>query len=445
MMDRRQGGRDAIPRELAERCIMTARLVAERLCVAVMDGTAFASASNQMKDVYRSRPIPDWVAPGGIGFGMASGHLSIVPLFIAMHELDGDTRWLRVIEECTSEAHRAFVGQRFGLPKPGLFGGGLAGYLATADKLKQLGIGVGSSTEIVSLLETSLRTYPRPHRGMRSSAFDAFSGSAGVLYSALSVSPSPTSIIDLAWADLIAPLSDGGIEGLADTENFSAVYHHTGGRPRRILQFGAAHGLAGVLSTLARVSAQDARAAAQSQAVQVADYLVAGGTGLRSERLLWPVAVDVDRHEPIGPYHPGWCVGAAGVSSALSAAAESTGRDEYRVVAERALVDAIDMLLEDDSTQYGSDICHGLAGVLLAGMQVATPAFGNDYRRFRLDELADRTTERFDSGTRFGFRLRIGDTSVDEPGFLSGAAGTALTLLAFSTNIDLWFTRLLMM
>ncbi|WP_416210716.1 lanthionine synthetase LanC family protein [Frankia sp. Cas8] len=118
-----------------------------------------------------------------------------------------------------------------------------------------------------------------------------------------------------------------------------------------------------------------------------------------------------------------WCYGIPGISRALTLAGQAA--DEP--AAQHAARDAL-LLLARRQGRWdveGPTLCHGYAGVLCAA--------GAMHDTVVAKQAATAVTDAFDRTRRFGFAYIAGSTVTDRPGFLTGAAGTALTLAEHAT------------
>ncbi len=94
---------------------------------------------------------------------------------------------------------------------------------------------------------------------------------------------------------------------------------------------------------------------------------------------------------------------------------EDASRDALRLLAERPGRWDVE----------GPTLCHGYAGVLRAADAIHNTAVAG--------HAATAITDAYDRTRRFGFAHLAGSTVTDRPGFLTGAAGTALTLAEHAT------------
>jgi class I lanthipeptide synthase len=118
-----------------------------------------------------------------------------------------------------------------------------------------------------------------------------------------------------------------------------------------------------------------------------------------------------------------WCYGAPGIGRALTLAGEALADPGLS----RAGHVAINTLAHRDPGQWdteGPTLCHGTAGVLQAAARNGCDTVAR--------QAATHTTMAHDHQRPFGFPRIEGGTAFDEPGFLTGATGTALALLDYS-------------
>jgi lantibiotic modifying enzyme len=76
-------------------------------------------------------------------------------------------------------------------------------------------------------------------------------------------------------------------------------------------------------------------------------------------------------------------------------------------------------------------MCHGWAGLLHIATLMARDT-GDDGLAATARRLASEIVRRFDSEAPFGYRYWADGKGADQPGFLTGATGIALALLAFT-------------
>ena len=232
--------------------------------------------------------------------------------------------------------------------------------------------------------------------------------------------PSAVAILELVIARL-AERSEPGIRGI--------VWSHRGGR----VDPGMAHGAAGVIALLARILQEGA---AGPEVTALLDGAVAGA---------------LSREEGEGPVDVAWCTGDAGLSVALLAAARARGREDWEREARRRAA-AMAGRHARSAGEDGLDpaLCHGTAGLshLFHRLYRATgdPELLAAARRWLERTLARRRPGEGIGGYLCRARQAGGGWDwVPDPGFLGGAAGIGLALLAAATPLAPGWDRLLLL
>jgi lantibiotic biosynthesis protein len=212
---------------------------------------------------------------------------------------------------------------------------------------------------------------------------------------------------------------------------------------------GVAHGVPGVVAFLAR-------ACHAGIDIHARALLEGATTWLRSQSLagVWShgaafPAWAAPGVEPAGPARTAWCYGDPGVASALALAARGLGRQDWldealvlaRCVAQRPLV---------ETGVLDAGLCHGAGGlgVLFARLGQATgdPELRQTARSwFRHALDVARPGSGFGGYSAWRFTHEATGRWEDEPGFLEGAAGVGLALLAAATPIEPAWDRLLLL
>ena len=176
---------------------------------------------------------------------------------------------------------------------------------------------------------------------------------------------------------------------------------------------GLAHGIAGPVAFLSLA--------------HLAGYSVSGQITAIRDAATWLIRWQADRTwpphitetelgtgiaAPAAGRRDAWCYGAPGISRSLTLAGQATGDHALTSTAETA-VTALTTRPAAGWDCEGPTLCHGYAGVLQAT---------------RADRAAQAVTNQFDPRRRFAFQHVAEQTSKDQPGFLTGAAGVALAL-----------------
>jgi lantibiotic biosynthesis protein len=274
--------------------------------------------------------------------------------------------------------------------------------------------------------------------------FDLVSGLVGFGVYALERLPRPEAIdcLELIVARL-GELAERSPDGVTwHTSPLLLPAHQRGEAPEGYYNLGLAHGVPGVVALLgAVVGAGVAVDTARPVLEEAVAWLFAQrlpGDG-DSAFAFWIVP----GREPL-PARTAWCYGDPGVAAALLVAARAAGVEEWErealAVARRAGVRRGEETRVEDAW-----LCHGAAGLahLFNRMHQATgdPELADAARHW-----LERTLEmREPTGGVAGYRQPSGKEEVqgDCTGFLTGAGGVALTLLAAAGEIDPGWDRLL--
>ena len=211
--------------------------------------------------------------------------------------------------------------------------------------------------------------------------------------------------------------------------------------PAGFYNLGMAHGVPGVLALLGRLNAEGVSAA----------------DGLLDAAMSWTIAQELPSGAASGypywrapdcepsPARLAWCYGDPGVAIALFAAGRSASRADWEADAIRIALRAASRSLESSAVE-DAGLCHGAAGIghIFNRLFQATgdERFAEAARRWFEQALAYRTP---DEG--IGGFLAVGSDSrerVADTGFLTGAAGVGLALLAACTPIEPAWDRALL-
>ncbi len=205
--------------------------------------------------------------------------------------------------------------------------------------------------------------------------------------------------------------------------------------PTGYFNLGLAHGVPGVVSFLARCIAANVEVERSRRLLESAtNWLLAQRGSAANHRDAFPGFVMRDR--ALSPKRSGWCYGDLGIACVLELAARITATPAWATAArEIALAIAahpIDVLAFDDA-----GLCHGACGTghMFNRLFQATgePALGTAARNcfehaltMRRDGVGIGGFQAFDPEAPGGW--------ADAHGFLSGAAGIGLTLIAAVTD-----------
>ncbi len=220
-------------------------------------------------------------------------------------------------------------------------------------------------------------------------------------------------------------------------------------RPYLAWDLGVAHGVPGVIAFLGRVAAADVDAAVRDRASSLLGGAVAW---LLTQQLPGDAegcfAIAAGRGAPRAAARVAWCYGDLGVSAALLVAARAIGEPTWEREAVRIALRAA-AREEGRSGVVDAGLCHGAAGVAHVlhrlHLQTRDERLADASRTWFARTLAMRAEGRGSVGSR----ARSQDAQrrphwKAEPGFLSGAAGIALALVAATTGEDPAWDRALL-
>jgi hypothetical protein len=188
---------------------------------------------------------------------------------------------------------------------------------------------------------------------------------------------------------------------------------------------GLAHGAAGPLALLAIAHAVGHTVPGQAEAIRTT---AAWLTTHRDADGSWPPHISGDAldHPPTRSTTspPGrrdaWCYGAPGIGRALTLAGHALA-DRTLTAAGRTVISGLADRPPTAWDTEGPTLCHGTAGVLQAATRTGHQAVAA--------QAAEHVTALHDPGRTFGFPHIETGVRFDNPGFLTGAAGTALSLV----------------
>jgi hypothetical protein len=207
------------------------------------------------------------------------------------------------------------------------------------------------------------------------------------------------------------------------------------GTPHPAWNLGVAHGVPGVVALLARVVAAEVPAATRRKARALLDgaaaWLLAQELPRDAEGAFARAA---GRGVPREPARLAWCYGDAGVAAALLVAARAAGEPAWtraaRRIGRRAAARSV-----TGSGVVDAGLCHGAAGVAHAFHRIALATRDAGLAAASRAWFARALAMRRGRGGFAGFSAYLSDAAgapgwSADPGFLTGAGGVALALLA---------------
>ncbi|MFJ9885513.1 lanthionine synthetase C family protein [Streptomyces sp. NPDC091287] len=231
--------------------------------------------------------------------------------------------------------------------------------------------------------------------------------------------------------------------------------------PRGDFNTGVAHGICGPLALLSLAHLAGHRVPGIPDAVRrITDWLRGHAYDDGQGGVSWPGRVAFDEETGVAAAggdtgtRPGWCYGTAGIAGALHLAGTALADG----TTSRQAVTALSAALRRPVAELGGDdpgFCHGLAGVLHAGVRLAARTGDEELWR-GADRLATALISLYDPESAFGYRQLVrgpaGPVRCESPALIDGAAGVALALLTYAktrgqgptgSSVPLWDAVLL--
>lgn len=304
-----------------------------------------------------------------------------------------------------------------------------------------------------------VREHPALKRGPLSSVpntdYEVISGVSGML-AFLTALPSPTDearetiqqlLEYLVW--LCGKDEDGRAHWFVLSEYLPAIGSYRHIYPNGYFNLGLSHGIPGPLAALALAWQAGYRVSGQREAmIHISRWLLEhqspDGWGIN-----WASGIPVERAadkawRKLKPTRAAWCYGAPGIAAALWSAGRALADPVLQQVARIALETALSR--PPQKRQITSPtLCHGVGGLLAICLRFAQFPEGLSIR----EHIPALTTQILDACSP-NFLLGVRDETrtgefVDDPGFLTGAAGVALALLAAATPVEPQWDRALLL
>lgn len=327
--------------------------------------------------------------------------------------------------------------------RPGLYGG-FAGVAWVVEHLQRHFLGLDPDDPAAEIAGALAELLARPPWN---GPYDLLSGLVGFGVHALERLPRPGSREILAH--VLARLGEQagqqaeGVAFLNRPEWFSDKARER--LPEGYYDLGMAHGLPAVIALLA---AARARGATREEDDALLDRAVAGLFAHRLEAggpIRYPYDAGGTAHHRA---RLSWCHGDLGIAAALLPAARAAGRSDWEAEA-LATARTAAARGDKDADVVDACLCHGATGNghLFHRLHRATgdPHFANVARAWYERALAERSAGQGVGGFTVWTLDEQGKPGwVAEPGFLNGAAGIGLALLAAATDIEPAWDRLLL-
>jgi lantibiotic modifying enzyme len=306
-----------------------------------------------------------------------------------------------------------------------------------------------SNTVIDEVLQEAVAQSPWP------GDYDLIGGLVGIGVYALERLPNALAVATLEHIvdrlDELAVTLPSGVTWFTPPERLPA--HQRTICPNGYYNLGVAHGVPGVIAWLGRVYAAGVAVSKARRLLHGAvPWLLAQEIGAEQEvgfpSWVAPTAgtgsLAQTATKPAKVARSAWCYGDPGIAAALLSAARRVNEPDWEAaalaIAQRAACRAMEQAAVQDAC-----VCHGAAGLghLFNRLYQAT---GDPLMGAAAHSWFARTLVMQQPGQGIaGFcNWQPGDAWVADPGFLSGAAGIALALLAATTSIEPAWDRLLL-
>ena len=294
----------------------------------------------------------------------------------------------------------------------------------------------------------------KPLEGNAESDFDTITGAAGIASYLTSISsPDPTvmevlHILLNYLCTLAEPGQSSGQERWFSPPSFLTDrdrWRYPHGR----FNCGLAHGLSGPLAALALASLAgyahpNIRASIDSASTWLIHHQLHDEWGIT-----WPIAIPYELASSpelwrtLPASRTAWCYGSLGIARALWLAGRALNDEHLAKIA----LDALKTVLHRPFVARNIDtttLCHGHAGLLLICLHFAHECH-DPLLLEQIPQIVEYILSQFDPQSPFGFRgIEQGGIAVDPASLLTGTPGTALALLAASSEVAPSWDRLLL-
>jgi lantibiotic modifying enzyme len=284
-----------------------------------------------------------------------------------------------------------------------------------------------------------------PEEGTALHDFDLISGAAGILAYLVSLEQ-PAAVIQQAIAHLLEYLLWLGEPGQpAGRERWYISPArlpndlHRQAFPQGNFNCGLAHGIPGPLAALSLTWLAGYRFPGLRETIAyLADWII-GHRIKPAWGIDWPDSIPLesastaDEWQRLSPTRTAWCYGAPGVARSLWLAGSVLEDDQLR----RTGIAAIESALRHQFVQrdiLSPILCHGTAGLLHICLRFAHES-QSSLVQAQIPLLVEQILEVFHPSFPLGFRASDEDMLVDQPGWLGGAPGIAMVLLAATTDV----------
>lgn len=290
------------------------------------------------------------------------------------------------------------------------------------------------------------RQWRRPESagGVSSRDYDFISGASGILAYLITIEQPEAYVlqaVDTLLAYLIWLAEPGqplGQERWFLPPELFPPGHPKKTSPQGMFDCGLAHGIPGVLATLALTWLSGYRYPGLQGALQTLSAWLLQHALVDQWGRNWPYFLPRDCSQ--SPEHwqklqgarAGWCYGAPGVARSLWLAGLAQSNEQLCQIAVETLETTLKRPVPVRNLPSPT-LCHGLAGFLQICLHFAHEN-PTSLVRTHIPALTQELLRAYDPDAPFGFRDVEREGAFDRPGWLTGAAGVVMTLLAVSTD-----------
>lgn len=245
----------------------------------------------------------------------------------------------------------------------------------------------------------------------------------------------------------LCDMDEGGAIRFSVRRENATVYLGDDWGPR-VVNCGLAHGVPGIAAVLSlAVLHGETSAHIQRSLRLLIDWLISNAV-YDEWGAVWPTGVSVPRSEDdldrAAEYWAlAWCYGSVGVARSIHLAGQALGDLSYLRFARDTIKASVLGRLKRYEHYQEYSICHGLAGILLILLRFYHDEADEEVS-IAIDSVLERLIVSFDDNLRFGFRItEQNGTETDDPSFMRGAVGIALSLLAAASDVEPTWDRAL--
>jgi hypothetical protein len=208
--------------------------------------------------------------------------------------------------------------------------------------------------------------------------------------------------------------------------------------PKGNFNLGLAHGVTGILAYLSIASLHGIDVEGQKGAIGRIASWIRSKSVLYNNAILWPYHVSFEdemegKTPTINGFKDAWCYGVPGIARSLFLAGKALKDEELKTFAATAFGHIFNRRQEAWHLP-GPSLCHGIAGLLLITQEMSKEE-GCESLAIQVLALKEILLSFYKPEALWGFKdvepgLQGNLYAINKPGFLEGAAGVLLTLLA---------------